>query len=78
MKCPGCGERERLRVLEYYPPRVVLLEQWSQQGSFMRGQHVNALVRYQCGPCGAIAEHESFPLSDDELRRYGYGSGAEG
>lgn len=70
VKCGGCGERERVRVLEYMPGVRPKVE--PRGGGVQLAAGVEPYVRYVCGKCGARSEHGSFPLTPEQLAALGY------
>lgn len=72
MKCPGCGEQQRLRITRYVAQVELVVEHRSRSGAYTAGAASPAEVRYECLACGVFVEHFTMPLSDNVLHRFGY------
>lgn len=75
MKCPGCGEQQRLRVTRYVAQVELVVEHHSHSGAYTAGAASPAEVRYECLQCGVFVEHFTHALSDAMLERFGFVTG---
>lgn len=72
MRCPACGEQQRLRVTRYVSGVELTVEHQSRSGAYTAAAGLPAEVRYECLQCGVFVEHFTMPLSAAMLERFGF------
>jgi len=75
MRCPSCGEQQRLRITRYVSQVELMVEHQSRDGSYTAGAAAPAEVRYECLQCGVFVEHFTPPMSPAMLHRFGFATG---
>lgn len=75
LRCPACGEQQRLRVTRHVPGVEMLVEHQSRAGAYTAATGLPAEVRYECLQCGVFVEHFTMPLSAAMLERFGFVTG---
>ncbi len=72
LRCPSCGEQQRLRITRYVSGMELMVEHQSRTGAYTAAAGAPAEVRYECLQCGVFVEHFTMPLSAAMLKRFGF------
>ena len=75
LRCPACGEQQRLRITRYVSGVELMVEHQSRSGAYTTAAGLPVEVRYECLQCGVFVVHFTQPMSDALLRRFGFVTG---